>query len=63
MLKQARFYIIICVVALFQYGNTFEHDYAWDDAIVITQNDRVQQGLSNPSDFFRNIIVILRTGY
>ncbi|MFK7786893.1 MAG: glycosyltransferase family 39 protein [Crocinitomicaceae bacterium] len=55
MLKKARFYIIICVVALFQYGNTFEHDYAWDDAIVITQNDRVQQGLSNPSDFFRNI--------
>ena len=55
MLKKARFYIIICLVALFQYGNTFEHDYAWDDAIVITENDRVQQGLSNPSEFFRNI--------
>ncbi len=55
MLKKARIYIIICLLALFQYGNTFEHDYAWDDAIVITQNERVQQGLSNPSDFFRNI--------
>lgn len=55
MLKKARIYIIICVVALFQYGNTFEHDYAWDDAIVVTQNDRVQQGLSNPSELFRNI--------
>lgn len=55
MLKKARIYIIICVVALFQYGNTFEHDYAWDDAIVIVQNDRVQQGLSEPSEFFRNI--------
>lgn len=55
MLKKARIFIIICVVALFQYGNTFEHDYAWDDAIVITGNDRVQQGLSNPSDLFRNI--------
>jgi tetratricopeptide (TPR) repeat protein len=55
MLKKAQFYIIICVVTLFQYGNTFEQDYAWDDAIVITENDRVQEGLSNPSEFFRNI--------
>lgn len=55
MLKQARAYIIICLLVLFQYGNTFEHDYAWDDAIVITQNDRVQQGLSNPGEYFRNI--------
>jgi len=55
MLKRARFYFIICVIVLFQYGNTFEHDYAWDDAIVVTQNDRVQAGLRNPSEFFRNI--------
>ena len=55
MLKKARIYIIICVAALFQYGNTFEHDYAWDDAIVITENDRVQEGLGQPSKFFRNI--------
>jgi tetratricopeptide (TPR) repeat protein len=55
MLKKARIYIIICVVALFQYGNTFEHDYAWDDVIVITQNERVQEGLGNPSNLFRNI--------
>jgi protein O-mannosyl-transferase len=53
--KNTRIYIIICLLVLFQYGNTFEHDYAWDDAIVITQNDRVQQGLSEPSSFFRNI--------
>lgn len=55
MLKKARIYIIICIAALFQYGNTFEHDYTWDDAIVITGNDRVQQGLSDPGGFFRNI--------
>ncbi len=55
MLKGTRVYIIICVVAIIQYGNTFEHDYAWDDAIVITENDRVQQGLSDPSIFFKNI--------
>lgn len=55
MFKKARIYFIIFFVALFQYGNTFEHDYAWDDAIVITGNDRVQQGLSQPSEFFRNI--------
>mgnify|MGYP006108263613 CR=1 FL=1 len=53
--KKTRIYIIICVVALIQYGATFNHDYAWDDAIVITQNERVQQGLSEPSEFFRNI--------
>ena len=55
MFKKAKIYIIICVVALFQYGNTFEHDYAWDDAIVITFNDRVQNGLSNPGELFENI--------
>ncbi|MBL1280249.1 MAG: hypothetical protein COA33_008265 [Fluviicola sp.] len=55
MFKKIRIYIIIFIVALIQYGNTFEHDYAWDDAIVITQNDRVQKGLSSPSEFFRNI--------
>lgn len=55
MFKKARIYLIICLLALFQYGNTFEHDYAWDDAIVITENDRVQQGLSDPLEFFRNI--------
>jgi tetratricopeptide (TPR) repeat protein len=55
MFKNTRVYFIICLLVLFQYGNTFEHDYAWDDAIVITQNERVQQGLSKPLDFFRNI--------
>lgn len=55
MLKQARVYIVICVIAIIQYGNTFQHDYAWDDAIVVTQNDRVQQGLSDPAIFFQNI--------
>lgn len=55
MLKKFRIYILICVVTLIQYGNTFNHDYAWDDAIVVTQNERVQQGLSKPADFFRNI--------
>lgn len=55
MLKKARIYIVICIVAIIQYGNTFEHDYAWDDAIVITQNDRVQKGLNEPGIFFENI--------
>lgn len=55
MLKKVRFYIIIILLVFFQYGNTLEHDYAWDDAIVITQNERVQEGLSDPSEYFRNI--------
>lgn len=38
-----------------QYWNTANHDYAWDDAIVLTENTRVQKGLSDVPDLFRNI--------
>lgn len=46
---------IIFVLAVLQYSNTSEHDYAWDDAIVITQNTRVQKGLSDIPELFENI--------
>ena len=36
-----------------QYGNTLKHDYVWDDAIVITENERVQEGLAGIKDLFR----------
>ncbi len=55
MFKKSGIYIFICLLSLFQYGNTFEHEYVFDDTIVIEQNERVQKGLSNPSEFFRNI--------
>ncbi|MCB0754303.1 MAG: hypothetical protein KDB98_01835, partial [Flavobacteriales bacterium] len=45
----------ILFLAVIQYSNTANHDYAWDDAIVITQNTRVQKGLSNIPELFENI--------
>lgn len=48
-------YLIVGFIALVQYSNTFNHDYAWDDAIVITENSRVQKGLSDVGELFENI--------
>ena len=39
-----RFEILIFIVAVGLYANTLNFDYVWDDAIVITQNERVQNG-------------------
>ncbi|MCB9185936.1 MAG: hypothetical protein H6601_04240 [Flavobacteriales bacterium] len=47
--------LLVFVVAVLQYSNTLEHDYAWDDAIVLTQNSRVQKGLSDIPELFENI--------
>lgn len=47
--------ILLFIVGLLLYSNTIGHDYAWDDAIVITENSRVQQGLQNVSQLFENI--------
>lgn len=56
LLKNIRFQaFLLFVVAVVQYSNTFRHDYAWDDAIVITENERVQKGLSDIPDLFRNV--------
>lgn len=48
-------YLLIFLLAFLQYVNTFNHDYAWDDAIVITENTRVQKGLSDIPELFENI--------
>ncbi|MFT7153081.1 MAG: hypothetical protein ACI9Z7_000122, partial [Alteromonas macleodii] len=46
---------VIFLLAVVQYSNTANHDYAWDDAIVITENTRVQKGLANIPELFENI--------
>lgn len=46
---------LIFLLAVVQYSNTSDHDYAWDDAIVITQNTRVQKGLDDIPELFENI--------
>ncbi|MCB9233899.1 MAG: tetratricopeptide repeat protein [Bacteroidia bacterium] len=40
------------LATLILYANTFSHDFAWDDAIVITENPRVQEGISGISAHF-----------
>ncbi len=48
-------YWLIFVLAIAQYANTRDHDFAWDDVIVITENSRVQKGLSDIPELFENI--------
>lgn len=48
--KGAGLLILILCIAL--YGNTLTHDYALDDAIVITDNEFTTQGFSGISDIF-----------
>jgi protein O-mannosyl-transferase len=37
---------LLFILAFLQYANTINHQYAWDDDIVILQNHRVQKGLA-----------------
>ncbi len=46
---------MVFTVAVLQYANTANHDYAWDDAIVLTENTRVQKGLTDIPELFKNI--------
>lgn len=45
-------YIIIVVFSLGLYANTFQHQYALDDEIVISKNEYVLQGIAGLSDIF-----------
>ncbi|MFT4602697.1 MAG: tetratricopeptide (TPR) repeat protein [Arenicella sp.] len=51
-LRKYQFQIIIFVFSFFLYSNTISNDFAWDDKIVITENNRVQQGVSNIPNLF-----------
>ena len=44
--------ILIFIFAFLQYVNTLGNDFAWDDKIVIQENERVQQGISGIPDLF-----------
>ncbi len=43
-------YGVILILTLILYSNTFNHQYALDDAIVITDNDFTQEGISGIDD-------------
>lgn len=44
---------IIVLFAFIQYSNTLGHAYAWDDKIVIEENERVQEGFSGIPELFK----------
>jgi tetratricopeptide (TPR) repeat protein len=52
--------IIIFAFAFLQYLNTIGNDFAWDDKIVIQENERVQEGVSGIPDLFKKYSSQLR---
>lgn len=57
-------WIGIGVLAFLLYTNTFQHGYVWDDVIVITENQRVQQGIGNIKQLFvKNVSQSLEDQY
>jgi hypothetical protein len=44
--------LLLFFLAVLVYANTWTHDYAWDDSIVITSNERVQDGIKGIPDLF-----------
>lgn len=45
-------YLIIFIFTFILYGNTLSHDYALDDAIVITQNQFTKKGVDGIKEIF-----------
>jgi Flp pilus assembly protein TadD len=45
-------YLVLMLLAFVLYGNTISHEYALDDAIVITDNSYTQEGFSGLGDIF-----------
>ncbi len=40
------FYVVVFICSFLQFSNTLQHDYAWDDKIVILDNPDVKAGIS-----------------
>ena len=45
--------ILLLVVCCVCYGNTIAHDYAYDDAVVITENKFTSKGIGGIPDIFK----------
>ncbi len=45
---------LVLILPLLLYANTFNHDFALDDAIVYTDNEFVQQGIAGMDDILLN---------
>jgi protein O-mannosyl-transferase len=46
--------LLILAAGLACYGNTISHDYAYDDAVVITENQFTQQGIAGIAGIFKH---------
>jgi tetratricopeptide (TPR) repeat protein len=53
-IKHKHIWLIIFVGSFVLYGNTLTHQYALDDAIVITQNEFTKQGVDGIFDILKN---------
>lgn len=47
--KKYVMYLLVAICAFLQFSNTLNHDYAWDDTIVITENPYVRDGFKGMS--------------
>lgn len=54
MLRKLLPAFLLVLLSFVQYFNTLNHEYAWDDPIVIQDNDRVQQGIGGIVELFKN---------
>jgi hypothetical protein len=52
--------LIIILIAFIQFSNTLGHSFAWDDKIVIQENERVQEGFSGITKLFEKHNTALR---
>jgi len=50
--------LLLFAVALLQYANTLEHDYAWDDKLVITGNEYTLKGVSGIPTIFAHRVSV-----
>lgn len=48
----SRLPILVFILAFLTYSNTLNHNYVFDDRIVITENKRVQKGIAGIPDLF-----------
>src|SRR4051812_15570108 len=44
--------LALFLLAFLVFANTLNHEYTWDDSIVITENTRVQKGFKGIPDLF-----------
>jgi len=56
--------LAVFCIGLLEYANTFGHDYAWDDKLVITDNAYTRQGIAGlPAIFSRKVSVPYKDVY